>query len=376
MRHWFGRMAAAISVGALALATGCNGFFVYPGSTGSGSSTSSDYVYVANATTATVSGYLVGTNALTAVANSPFTLTFTPTAVAVNPANSIVFVAGSSSISAFSIQSGGVLSVLTSGGVLGVDAIAMDISPDGNWLLVLDGNGLSIEEFQINSTTGALTQVPSTFYTVSSGTVVPRAIRFAPSGNYVFVALGTAGDLVYTFNTALSSGALTNLLTLAAPVPPMSDNALAVSPNSSTLYIARSNSTAAGAIVAYSIGAGGALSPISSAITGALPSSVAVNNAGTDVYVANQIDSTISGFSVTGSGTLTALSGSPYTSGSSVAALAADRTGSYLLAAAHGGSPDLTMYSFDSTTAGKLDFSTSTATGTDPTGAVALATTH
>jgi hypothetical protein len=73
---------------------------------------------------------------------------------------------------------------------------------------------------------------------------------------------------------------------------------------------------------------------------------------------------------------LTVLSGSPYQSGSAVTALAVDSSGDYLLAAANGGSPDLTMYSYDSATVGKLDFATSVPTGTDPTGPVALAMTH
>ena len=91
------------------------------------------------------------------------------------------------------------------------------------------------------------------------------------------------------------------------------------------------------------------------------------------VYVANQLDSTISGYAVASNGTLSALSGSPYSNGSQVTALAADRTGSYLLAAAHSGTPDLTLYSFDS---GKLVSVTSKSTGTDPTGPVTLAMTH
>jgi hypothetical protein len=53
-----------------------------------------------------------------------------------------------------------------------------------------------------------------------------------------------------------------------------------------------------------------------------------------------------------------------------------DRTKSYLLAVARGGSPDLTMYSFDSGVAGKLDLSTTSSTGVDPAGPVALAMTH
>jgi 6-phosphogluconolactonase len=359
----------------LTFTTGCPGFFVYPGTASSGSGANGDYVYVANATTDTVSGYLIGTGTLTAVTGSPYTLPFSPTAVAVNPADTILFVAGVSQIYAYSIGSGGALTVLNSGVAVGsAYTVAMDISPDGQWLFALDGNGATVDEFLINSTTGALSQVSGAIYSISNVTVVPRAVKVAPNGQYVFVALGTGGDLVYPFNT--SSGALSSALVLGPVSSTTSDNALAVSPNSSYLFIARSGTSSGVAV--YAIGSGGALTEVGTTAyaAGNQPFSLAVNNAGTDVYVANQLDSTISGFSIGSGGVLTALSGSPYTSGSSVTALVAERTGDYVLAAARGGSPDLTMYSFDQTVAGKLDLSTSTATGADPTGAVAIAVTH
>jgi 6-phosphogluconolactonase (cycloisomerase 2 family) len=375
MRQWFGRAGVAMVGLALALTTGCAGFFVYPGSLNNSSSSSGNYVYVANATTQTLAGFAVGTGTLTAVANSPYQLSFTPTAVAVNPADTIVFVAGNGSIYAFAIESGGALSVLNNGSAVGfASVVSMDISPDGQWLLVLDGNSVTVDEFQINSSTGLLTQEPVTTYSVSGATVLPTSIVVAPSGQLVFISLGTAGDLVYTFNT--STGALASSQQLLPPTTTTSDNALAVSPNSNYLYIARSGTD--GGLAVYSIGTNGALTPVSGSpyTVGNQPFSVVVNNAGTDVYVANQLDSTISGYSVGSSGTLTALTGSPYTAGSSVTALAVERTGDYLLAAARGGSPDLAMYSFDSGIAGKLDLSTTIATGVDPAGAVALASTH
>jgi len=63
----------------------------------------------------------------------------------------------------------------------------------------------------------------------------------------------------------------------------------------------------------------------------------------------------------------------PYMSGSAVIALAVDNSGDYLLAASNGGSYDLMMYSYDSTTPGALDLSAATATGTGP---IAIAATH
>ncbi len=379
MMGLFRRVAAALGLAALCWTTGCAGFWVYPGSSKSSSTTpTKDYVYVANGTAVTVSGFAVGTGTLTAVTGTPYSLGFSPTAVAVNPANSILFVGGNTAIYAFAIDSStGALSALNSGAAVGYAAVAsMDISPDGQWLFALDQNDISLEEFQINSSTGVLTQdTPITYPVPPGATVVAHAVKFAPNGGYLFLALGTAGDVVYPFNT--SSGALSVPLSLSLGASSNnSDNALAVSTDSTLLFIARSGPT--GGLAVYTIGSGGALTSVSGSpfTAGTQPYSVAVNTEGTDVYVANRGGNNISGFSIASGGPLTVLSGSPYQSGTAVTALAVDNSGDYLLAAANGGSPDLTMYSYDSATAGKLDFATSCLTGTDPTGPVALAMTH
>lgn len=345
-----------------------------PNSTGGGSTNSGNFVYVVN-TTQTVTGFVVGKGTLAPLSNSSFSFQFLPTAVAINPANSILFVAGSLSIFAFSIDSAGQLNLLNNGNAVAIAAVAsMDISPDGNWLFALDQNGTTLDEFQITPTTGLLTAQAGANFTGSGATVVPRAVKVSPNGAYVFAALGTAGDLVFPFNT--STGSLSAPLSLSPLPSGTSDNALAVSPNNSYLYIARSGKP--GGLAVYSIGSGGSLAALTGSpfAAGNQPFSVVLNKAGTDVYVANQLDSTISGYAVASNGTLTELSGSPYANGSAASALAVDRTGGYLLAAAFSGTPDLTMYSFDSATAGKLDYVTSTSTGTDPTGPIALVMTH
>jgi 6-phosphogluconolactonase (cycloisomerase 2 family) len=207
---------------------------------------------------------------------------------------------------------------------------------------------------------------------------VPQALRFAPNGDYVFVAEGTAGDLVFPFTTTVSNGApLGTPLTLLFPTgSTSSDNALAVSANSSYLYIARSGTS--GGLAVYAIGSGGALSEVSGSpfAAGNQPISVALNRAGTAVYLSNQADGTISAYSVGTSGTVTGAALFTTAASPAARALATDNSGDYLLAAAYGGYPDLSMYSYDTTTTGKLDFSTSSATGTDPTNPVAIATTH
>jgi 6-phosphogluconolactonase (cycloisomerase 2 family) len=384
------RVAAALAAGALCWTTGCAGFWVYPGAANGSSTTttSGDYVYVANATAETVSGFVVGTGALTAVSGSPYSLRFVPMALAVNPANSILFVASGTGIDAYSIGTGGVLGALSSGVTSGLtDVVSMDISPDGQWLFALDGtlasNIVTVYEFQINSSTGVLTQESGATISIAGATPAPTpsAIKVSPVASngqqYVFVALGTGGDLVIPFIT--SSGALSTMawqMTLASLPAYTSDNALAVNADGSILYIARSNSTSDGSLVSYTIGSNNELvfAAQGSTATGVQPTAVVLNTAGTDVYVANRTDGTISGFSTTlnNSGELPSL-GLPYMSGSAVIALAVDNSGDYLLAASNGGSYDLMMYSYDSTTPGALDLSAATATGTGP---IAIAATH
>src|ERR1019366_9033915 len=121
-----------------------------------------------------------------------------------------------------------------------------------------------------------------------SPTIVPSGIKFAPNGNYVFVSVGTAGDVEFTFNTNGGALASNQKITLTTGV---SDNALAVSPSSSStsyLYIARSGT--GGGVAVYTIGTGGVLTSVTGSpfAAGSQPFSVVVNSAGTDVYVANQ----------------------------------------------------------------------------------------
>ena len=369
--------AAALTIGALLLATGCGNFFVPENSSPGGSTSGGDYVYVANQTTGTLSAYSVGSGALTVISGAPYSLGFAPTAVAVNPANTIVFVAGANSgigyIDAYSIGSSGALTLLAQNNVGLGDPISLDVSPDGQWLIGLDGNGLTVDEYQINATTGQLTLATGATYVISNATVVPRGLKISPNANFVFVAIGTAGDLVFPFNTTNGVLSSPGRLTLPANV---SDNALAVSPDSGYLYIARSGTN--GGLAVYTVSSAGVLTAITGSpfTAGSQPFSVVVNSGGTAAYVANQLDSTISGYTIASGGTATAISGSPYSNNSEPSGLVIDKTGKYLLAISNAGAPDLTLYSFDSTTTGKLDFVSSTSTGTDPTGPISIAATH
>ncbi len=381
--------------------TGCSGFFpplpttpVNPGGNTGNS------VYVANSTKSSIAGFSIipATAAVPATAttpaipavpaslsvltNPPISAGFQPLAMTVTPNNAFLYVCGGNGIYLYLISSNGSLSPPSAGTIQAVAYVAaLAVSPDGQWLIALDRSTQQLDIFQINSSTGALTSVGAgqpPVYSVT-GQWTPTSVRISPNGALIFAALGNAGDAVFTFNT--STGQAVSSTYLPTGNLQTSDNDVAIDPNTAYLYIARSGAN--GGVAVYSIAGGGALTPVKGSpfAAGSGTYSVVLDSTGTYAYAANRTDGTISGFTIVPATatvplTLTPLSGSPYTSGAIVQSLGIDSTGKYLLAAAPGGSPDLTMYSFDSTVPGKLDQTATTATDTDPAGPIALALTH
>jgi len=385
----FGRWLGLVLLLCLPLAVGCAGFFPKTTSTSSSSVTNTgDYAYVASAFSSgstsvyTLNGYTVGTGTLTKLSGFPLSLSFPPSAIVVNPANSVLYVGGEGVIYGYTISSAGALTAITTSGSAALataNVVSMQVSPDGGWLFALDSDGVTIDEFQIAST-GLLTAATGASYAVTSaGTVVPTSITISPSTSnaYLAISLGTGGDLLYSYSA--STGAMTELVQVNLPsTTSSSDQAAVFNAAGTILYIARSGT--GGGVVPYTIGSGGALTLVTGSpfATGNGSASLVIDGTGDYLYVGNKVDGTISAFSIASTGVLTALSGSPYASGAGIASLGRDNSGDYILAANIGGSPDVGMYSFDTTVAGKLDSVTTASTGDteEPAGALAVALTH
>ena len=379
---WFKALlvTALLSLGPL----GCDNFFTTPTSgspssgSGIGAGAGGNFLYTANAATGTISGFVVGAGSLTAIPNTPFSLGYTPQSLALSPGNSFLYVAGATglfgTLSAYPIASDGSLSVPSSGAnVANLNVFDLAVSPDGNWLVGIDGQTTALDVWRINRSTGALSALQHATFTVTATPPISRqALRFSPNGALLFAALGSAGEVVFTFNTATGLAVESQTLAVGAQT---SDNGLAVDNSGSTLYVARSGS--GGGLATYAIGSAGKLTSIAGSpfSSGNGAYAVVLESTGKYVYVANRTDGTISGYAI-GTGTLTALAGSPYASGATVSSLLFDRTGKYLFAGALGGSPDLTMYGFDTTVSGQLDSLVKAQAGTDPAGVVQLATTY
>ncbi len=372
----------AIAVGLLA---GCAGFFP-PLTTTTTTATTGDYVYVVNATTNTLSEFSLASSALTAISGSPITLSsvlasLSAASVAVSRQNTFVYVGGQGGIACFSIGTGGALTASTTCNLTSTgDFVSLDTSPDGQWLVGLDAVNHSLNIYGINLSTGVLTLngTATAYPLVMAGNAsVAEAMKFAPTGTYLAIALGTSGDVVYPFTTSTGVlGATGQEIQFSQTGTNTSDNALVFDSTASYLYVARLISgTGNSRVASYSISNTGVPAGVQTAVSGDGPFAIMIDSTGTYLYAANRSSANISGYSIA-SGVFTALSGSPYSSGLSATALVEDNTDKYVIAAASNGSYDYTLYSFDALTAGKLDAVSVGASGSDPAGSIAVAATH
>jgi len=377
-----GIAAAVVMLGTASLLTGCDNFFVPVKSTGGGGTggttvggSGANYAYILNRTTNTVSGFLIGAGTLVPTPSSPYALAFVPQGGVVARANNFLYLAGPSAIYALPISWDGSLAGSAQAVSVAIASeLVLAVSRDGQWLFGLNSQSTTLDEWKINQSTGVLSAMPSAPFTLTNAVSSPMMLLVSPTSNYVFAALGSGGDHVFTLNTTTGAIASTQHLYLGSDKT--GDNSLATDSTGSTLYIARSGVN--GGLAVYTIGTTGVLSPVSGSpfATGLGTFDVAVDASDKYVYAANRSDGTISAFSIGTSSALTALSGSPFASGKLVTSLVPDRSGKYLLAAAAGGSPDLTLYSFDATVAGKLDTAATAASGTDPAGSTLVMLAH
>ncbi len=285
----------------------------------------------------------------------------------------------SASIGSSINSSTGVTTLINSSALVqDVAPLALTIDPSGKFLLVAGlANGVAaVGEYAINSD-GTLSEVTGSPVSIAfpTGTdttnLSVQQIAVAPNSSYVFVTLGQLGVAPLPFNT---SGSLSPNTVIINPRTTAGisnqDLGLAVNSTSTAFFVGETNA----GVRVFTIGSSFTEISGSPFKAGSQPRSITFDGTGDYLYVANGSDGTISGYSVLASGTLTALTGSPYSAvGSGPFAVALDQSKKFLLSANLGGSPDVQLFSFDATTAGKLDPG---ATATNANSADAIASTH
>jgi 6-phosphogluconolactonase len=375
-------LAGFLGVSALFLA-GCGDFFSNGGGGGGGGTTVGSYTYVG-----TQSGVLVGysvssTGALATLSGFPNQFaTAAINSLAVTPNNTVLY-AGVAGIGVYGLginsSTGATTLINTNALVQDVAPSALTVDPSGQFLLVAGlANGVAaVGEYVINSD-GTLSEVGGSPVSITFGAGIDTTnlavtnIVVAPNSSYVFVTLGQLGVAPLPFNTSGNLSANTQIIGPQAPNNiPNQDLGLAVNPTSSVLFIGETNV----GVRVFTIGTSSFTEISGSPFkAGSQPRSITFDGTGDYLYAANGSDGTISGYSVLASGTLTALTGSPFSAvGSGPFALALDQSKKFLLSANLGGSPDVQLFSFDATTVGKLDPG---ATATNALTAAAIASTH
>jgi 6-phosphogluconolactonase (cycloisomerase 2 family) len=379
------RLAAALALGAFLSIiglTGCSGFFkaITTSTTTTGSTT---YAYVTNVgsggTGGTLAAYTLASGVLTAISGSPITLTATPTSIVVAPNNAFLYVGTNLGVFLYTIGTGGALTEGNSDTIVYLGptypvSLAMDST--SSWLIVANHDSTELDALPIDPTTGVPTTPTPASVTLTNPTA--SQVKISPANATVTVALGAGGANVFAF-TATSgtpwgkTGTLVNLLASGN-----SANAVAFDTTSTYLFIAEATaSTTADTLRKITLTTLGTTSVAENDYpTGKGPIAILPDLSGSYVYVANQTDNTISGFSIS-AGVLTALTDSPFATAKSPLALAEDSTKSYVLDVGYGNNPNLWLYKFDANTAGTLDVGATASTSTsDPSLSNAIALSH
>jgi 6-phosphogluconolactonase len=379
----------------LFVAAGCD-FFVPQTNSGGGGGNTGDYMYVGNGNNRFMAGFAISSSGALSVLNgSPYNNGVAVISAAVAPGNRFLYAGTTSGIFIYAINSDGSIAVQNGGNIAAQDVVptAMQVDSTGGYLLAA---GVStsfttqaIGIYQINSTTGLLTAVtgsPLPLYTGRASTptvLTPTAMLITPDNAYVYVSLASLGVQILTLGSggALSTGSTASLLLPYSTSSSPADYGLASDPGSKFLFVGEFNT----GLRALSIGTNGSLSEVSgspySAGTG--PAGVIVDSTGSYVYVANKGSNNITGFGLTAtSGQLTPISGSPFSSGGQLPiAFVSDNTKQFLAVINSGangssGNSDLRLFKFDTTTGGKLVPVSNATTGTEPTNPQSVVATH
>lgn len=289
------------------------------------------FAYVANYVSNNVSVYAINadTRALTEVTGSPFPAGTSPTAVSTDPSGRFVYVSnygwpGAGSVSAYTVDGAtGALSVIAGAPFAagnGSDSIAVD--PSGRFAYVTNLLNDTMTLFSINPATGALTQIDADTGTAGVQSLIvtnarPISVTSDSRGHFVYVATACGGTWVFGIDAI--SGRLSRVdadaggLCFGAPGAP---NIAAAETTGRYLY--SGEFSGAGTVRAFGIDAA--------------------------------------------SGALTALPGSPWTTGGGTVAVTADSSGRYVYAAGSAG-----VYPFKTASDGTLtSLGSATAAGSSP----------
>jgi DNA-binding beta-propeller fold protein YncE len=176
----------------------------------------------------------------------------------------------------------------------------------GALAFVTNFNDGMVSSFKRNITTGVLTLRGQVMAGAKKG---PKGVVAAPSGSFLYVA-NNKDDNIYEFSVNQTNGKLTPLST------PSVSNGAGSEPDEIAINLAGTfiwvTGAKKGTVTTYAIGSAGQLTQVSGKVTGLVkPFGIAVNSAGTLVYVADNGAGLVYSYSVGSSGALTKIGSVP-----------------------------------------------------------------
>lgn len=155
----------------------------------------------------------------------------------------------------------------------------------------------------------------------------PSSVVIHPSNKFLFVS-NQIEHTISLFNIDQSSGALTEVL----PRTPVGISPIAITMDSGGKFLFVADQGANPAVYSFSIGANGELTAVnrSPALLGSAPSGLTLTAAGNFLYVPVPNFSAVYAFQVNSDGSLTTVQGSPFIVSDGVATLAVDPAGKFL----------------------------------------------
>ncbi|MEP7302711.1 MAG: beta-propeller fold lactonase family protein [Caldimonas sp.] len=248
------------------------------------------YAYVGNLIGGSISAYAIDrASGSLAPIPSGSRVSNNPYGIAVDPLGRFLWVAnyGFNTVSAFAIGPTGALAAVGAPLATGSLPRAVAVHPNGNFVYVAGEASHSITVYAVDAGTGALTLRPGT---VPNSVLSPNAMVMHPNGSLAYVADGGSGA-VAGFNVNASTGVLS---VKGYTNTGSGTNAVAIHPSGQFLYV-----TTSSGVMLFAISATGSLSVVGAATpAGAVPQGLALDAAGTHLYVTDLVGGTVSAFSV------------------------------------------------------------------------------
>jgi 6-phosphogluconolactonase len=295
--------------------------------------TTSRFLYAAIPTSDQIVAFREDPNSgiLTHLAVSPITAGPSVQSLVIHPSSKFLYAAnaGEGDVSEFLISASGALTEQIPRTPVGAAPTVLAMDPAGTYLYVANSGDKSVSVFSIDPAKGALSTVAQT-----SGPTVPLGItpinmQVAPSGGFLYVT--GAGQPGYIEVFTLSQGVLSPLTPTSFFFTGTNPYGLAISPNGSYLYTANNIDNS---ISEFTVSTGSlsqlANSPIGQQSGTTTPVALLIDKTGAFMYVANQGSPNLTGYSIGTDGGVSLLTTSPFSTGAQPSVLASDPAGKYL----------------------------------------------